>query len=168
MSAPIKLKTIKGPKEDFIVPVVVLNLQGEEVLIDFSCKARSKTEWMPVKKEIMADRIEELRKQAQAAIAASDEEASGANAKETKKQTIKTWKKAIERLNEFDATDPVEIADVANEKQAGFAVKIANGWSLDIPMTGQNLADLEDEFPGSIGKLIEKYDSVILGAREKN
>lgn len=167
MTTPIKLKTIKGPKEDFNVPVVVLNLQGEEVQIDFACKARSKTEWAPIKKKIVAERMEDLRKQAESAIAASDAP-EDEDAAAQKQRTVQAWKTALERVKEFEDADAVELAGVANEKQAAFAQDIATGWSLDIPMTAQNLADLEDEFPGSIGKLIEKYDAAILGAREKN
>lgn len=167
MSQPIKLKTIKGPKEDFNIPVVVLNLQGEEVQIDFACKARSKTEWAPIKKKIVAERMEDLRKQAEAAIAASDAP-DDEDADAQKKRTVEAWKKALERVQEFEDADAVELAGVVNEKQAEFAQQIATGWSLDIPMTTEHLADLEDEFPGSISKLIEKYDAAILGAREKN
>lgn len=167
MSTPIKLKTIKGPKEDFNVPVIVLNLQGEEVQIDFACKARSKTEWAPIKKKIVSERMEELRKQAEAAIAASDTPDDGDTAAQ-KQRTVSAWKTALERVKEFEDADAVELAGVANEKQAGFAAMIATGWSLDIPMTPDSLAELEDEFPGSIGKLIEQYDSAILGARTKN
>lgn len=168
MSAPIKLKTIKGPKADFPVSITVLDLSGQDVEIDFTCKARTKTEWAPVKKQIIAERMENLRKQAEAAIEASDAEAEDEDAEAKKKRTRDLWQKALERVKEFEDADAVELAGVVNEKQAEFAAMIATGWSLDIPMTGQNLADLEDEFPGSIGKLIEKYDSVILGAREKN
>lgn len=64
MSTPIKLKTIFGPKEDFNVPVIVKNLQGQDVQIDFQCKARTKTEWAPVKKEIVATRITKIKERA--------------------------------------------------------------------------------------------------------
>jgi hypothetical protein len=168
MNAPIKLKTIKGPKADFNVSITVLDLGGQEVEIDFTCKARTKTEWAPIKKKIMAERMEDLRKQAEAAIAASDAEGEDKDAEAQKRRTIDAWKKALERVKEFEDADAVEIAGVANEKQAEFAGQIATGWSLDIPMTAQNLADLEDEFPGSISKLIEKYDAAVLGARTKN
>lgn len=168
MNAPVKLKTIKGPKADFPVTVTVLDLSGQPVEIDFTCKARTKTEWAPVKKKIIAERMKDLRKQAEAAIAASDAEGEGEGAEAQKKRTLDAWKKALERVQEFEDADAVEIAGVANEKQAEFAIQIATGWSLDIPMTAEHLADLEDEFPGSISKLIEKYDAAVLGAREKN
>lgn len=168
MNTPLKLKTIRGPKEDFNVPVVVLNLQGQEVQIDFACKARSKTEWAPIKKAIVAERMEALKKQAEAALA----EASGVEepADETaKKQRIRdTWAKALENVKEFEQSNAAEMAGIDNSKQAEFAMEIATGWSLDIPMDKDALAELEDEYPGSIERLIEKYDAAIRGAREKN
>ena len=160
MSTPIKLKTIFGPKEDFNVPVIVKNLHGQDVQIDFACKARTKTEWAPVKKEIVATRIAKIKEQAEAAL------------KEEKKakddDTAQTWKDTLKRVKEFEESDAIALAGAPNAEQAAIALKIANGWSLDIPMNAENLAAMEDAYPGSIEALVGGYDSAVFGAREKN
>lgn len=168
MNTPIKLKAIRGPKEDFNIPVIVLNLQGQEVQIDFACKARSKTEWAPIKKDIVAGRMEALKKQAEAALAEVSEVEDTADEAAKKQRIRDAWAKALENVKEFEQSNAVELAGIDNNKQAEFAMKIATGWSLDIPMDKGSLAELEDEYPGSVERLIEKYDAAIRGAREKN
>ena len=61
----------------------------------------------------------------------------------------RAWKNALDRVQEFEQTEAMALAGVANNKQAEFGSKVASGWSLDILMDVQNLADLEDEYERS-------------------
>lgn len=168
MTAKIKLKTILGPIDDFNVPVTVMDLGGDEVEIVFRCKARTLTQWLPIRKEIVAATLEQVRKQAEEAREAALKAKEGGDAAESPDDIEKQWAAVFENLRKFDETNPVEMASIAISQQVEFAKRIATGWSIEDPMNDETLAQFEDRFPGGIQALIDKYDAAIKGARGKN
>jgi hypothetical protein len=162
MSQKIKLKTISGPMEPFTVPVVVKNLQGAEVEFVFTCMARSRTEWAPIKKEVLAVQMDEARRTAEEAKAAA------AKAGEAAKDDAAKWDGVLESCQKFEALDVASVVVSGIDKAVGFAQRIATGWDLEDEMNADTLRQFEDKFPGGLQLLIDKYDAAIQGAREKN
>lgn len=165
----IKLKTIFGPEEDFSVPVTVKNLNGSEVEVTFTCKARTLTEWAPLRKEIAAAALEPIRKQAEEAKAAAKKAKKNAgDSSDDQADEVSQWDNVLDNIKKFDDADPVDLTKVGIAKQAEFGMQIAAGWDIDDPLNAETLATFEDKFPGGIQILIDKYDAAIKGAREKN
>ena len=141
------LKSISGPVAPFKVPVDVIDLNGNELVINFTGIPRTRDEWMPIGQKIMNDRLEKAKK------AMEDAPIDDPELKlETKEQIAAQRKKRVK-----------EVAEQIEE-----VLQVAQGWELDDEFNKVNLTNVEGRFPGCLRELVEKYGRVVNGERVKN
>lgn len=150
------IKTIRGPVANFDVPVEVTALNGVKDTVVFSCKARSRTEWMPHAKEISTKRFDAMLHLSEQVKADED------------KTALEKLDDMRQKVQEIKDKDVVGEAMKHLKETAAYALLIADGWDYEEPLTEENIIAVEDIYPGTIEGLIEAYTKAINGLRTKN
>lgn len=157
------LKSLSGPVEPFTVPVDVLDLSGNELVINFLGIPRTRDEWLPIGQKLMNDRLEKAKK------AIGDAPIDDPELKlETKEQITAHREKRIKEMTDLQKRDLAKEYKGSIAEQIEEALKVAQGWELDDDFTKANLAKVEGRFPGCLRELVEKYGRVLNGERVKN
>ena len=157
------LKSISGPVAPFKVPVDVIDLNGNELVINFTGIPRARDEWMPIGQKIMNDRLEKAKK------AMEDAPIDDPELKlETKEQIAAQRKKRVKELTEMQKRDLAKEYKGSVAEQIEEVLQVAQGWELDDEFNKVNLTNVEGRFPGCLRELVEKYGRVVNGERVKN
>lgn len=78
----------------------------------------------------------------------------------------------MDSLAKIESEDEVKTVKDAykrgNDADAGFILKIAEGWDLDDAFTKANVAKMVEEFPAAAAVIFDEYKNAIVGNRVKN
>ncbi|MYM25782.1 hypothetical protein GTP46_24445 [Duganella sp. FT135W] len=136
-----KVKLGNAPKH-FKKPVDVVLLSGDVAAIELSFIYRTRKQFA----ELLDEKLAEDKAEHDAALATEGDVALAP-------APVKT---VVEWYAEADAAG------------AKFVLKIANGWDLDDPFTEESLLRLEDENPGALAAIAQKYRQSVAEVRVKN
>jgi hypothetical protein len=130
----------------FPLPITVKKLDGSEAVVTFTCKAMRKTAW--------------------------------AKARDQHQQAM--LRNAADTVQVARPTEPDALADYVGahgvhsvvarglKTDADLVLQFACGWDLSDPLTADSLSLLEDEFGGTLGRLLAAYEAAIYQGRLGN
>lgn len=132
---------------EFPLTVTVPKLDGTESVLTFTCRAMRKTQWAKVRDDHHAAVLQSIKDRAAAA-----------------------------------ATEPAKTAEAAPRIEDGLQAMVSQGlktdadlvlqfavdWDLNDPLETVTLQDLEDEFGGTLNKVINGYEAAVYQGRLGN
>lgn len=136
-----ELQSTSGQAVTFPVTLELERLDGQFVLITFTCKFKGKRAWSKERREY----TDALRAAATEAMASAV--AAGAVQPEPAAKPVAR-------------TLDVMVAE-GIDRDAALVAKVVTSWSLPQPCDADGLADLEDNFGGALNKFLDKYERAI-------
>ncbi len=142
----------KNPKH-FTRDVSLVNMDNETDTIKITYIYRTRKQFAELLDQ-RADAEEMVRAQEEQKAKVAAEAAEAAEAKGEKIPVVR-------------ASAAATFKQAATEA-AGRVLEVASGWDLSDPFTVENLLQLEDDFPGALGDIQDKYQAAVLEVRRKN
>jgi hypothetical protein len=145
----IKVKLGNAPKNfKKVVEIVLLSGVIGEIEMSFIYRTRKQFAELVDERMAAAAEVEKAEAEKQNELEAAG--AAGAVPAVAKPKTVLDW------FNEAD------------EGNAAYVLKIADGWDLDDPFTEKSLLQLENENPGALNAIATVYRTAVAEARTKN